>query len=62
MWTTKFTEEDLYVFNEAKELGFDGIEIDMGSPDKLPIEEIKQKMDETKLECTFSLGLEKNKA
>jgi len=57
LWTTRFAEKDLYVFDRTRSMGFEGIEIDLGHPEALPIDAIKRKMRETGMSCTFSLGL-----
>lgn len=62
MWTARFAEKDLYVFDRARRMDFEGIEIDLGHPEVLPIEGIKRKMRETDVRCTFSLGLRKDQS
>lgn len=59
LWTTKFLEKDLQVFEKVQKMGYDGIEIHLGFPELLPIQGIKKKMQETGLKCTFSAGLTK---
>lgn len=57
LWTTQFLEKDLPVFDKVHKIGYDGLEIDLGHPETLPIEGIKRKMRETGVRCTFSVGL-----
>ncbi|MEM0368388.1 MAG: sugar phosphate isomerase/epimerase family protein [Desulfurococcaceae archaeon] len=59
LWTTKFVEKDLPIFDKLQEIGYDGLEIDLGHPESLPIDGIKYKMRETGVKCTFSVGLSK---
>ncbi|HDN85305.1 MAG TPA: sugar phosphate isomerase/epimerase [Candidatus Aerophobetes bacterium] len=62
MWTARFTEKDLGLFDRLKQMGFDGLEIYVSadSIDSLPREKIKEKMRETGMECTISTGLGEN--
>lgn len=60
MWSSEFTEKDLYLFEELKKMGFDGIEIDLGHPSTLPIAKLKEKMDQTGMRCTFNVALNKD--
>ncbi len=59
MWTATFTDKDLGLFDRLKRMGFDGLEIFLNHPESLPIEKIKEKMDETGMGCTISMGLGK---
>ncbi len=59
MWTATFTEKDLGLFDRLKRMGFDGLEIFLNHPESLPMEKIKEKMNETGMECTLSVGLGK---
>ena len=59
LWTTRFLEKDLPVFDKVHKIGYDGLEIDLGHPETLPIEGIKRKMRETGVRCTCSVGLAK---
>ena len=40
-------------------MGFDGLEIFLNHPESLPMEKIKEKMNETGMGCTLSVGLGK---
>jgi len=62
MWTATFTEKDLGLFDRLKRMGFDGLEIFLNHPESLPMEKIKEKMNETGMGCTLSvvLGKEQN--
>jgi len=59
MWTSTFTEKDLGLFDRLKRMGFDGLEIFLNHPESLPMEKIKEKMNETGMGCTLSIGLGK---
>ena len=59
MWTATFTEKDLGLFDRLKRMGFDGLEIFLNHPESLPMEKIKEKMNETGMGCTLSVGLGK---
>jgi len=59
MWTATFTEKDLGLFDRLKRMGFDGLEIFLNHPESLPMEKIKEKMNETGMGCTISIGLGK---
>lgn len=59
MWTPTFTEKDLELFDRLKRMGFDGVEIFLNHPESLPMKKIKEKMDETGMGCTLSIGLGK---
>lgn len=59
MWTATFTEKDLGLFDRLKRMGFDGLEIFLNHPESLPMEKIKEKMNETEMGCTLSVGLGK---
>ena len=61
MWTPTFTEKDLGLFDRLKRIGFDGVEIFINHPESLPMEKIKEKMDETGMKCTLSIGLSKER-
>ena len=59
MWTPEFTEKDMGLFDKLKEMGFDGIELHLNHPESLPVEKIKEKMQDTGMNCTFTAALEK---
>ncbi len=40
-------------------MGFDGIELHLNHPESLPVEKIKEKMQDTGMKCTFTAALEK---
>lgn len=61
LWTTKFGEKDLDLFDKLHKMGYDGLEISLASPETLPVDGIKRKMGETGLKCTFAIGLDRDK-
>ncbi|MEM1976715.1 MAG: sugar phosphate isomerase/epimerase family protein [Nitrososphaerota archaeon] len=61
LWTNRFSEKHLGLFDKLHKMGYDGLEIYLGYPEILPISGIKNKMRETGLECTFAIGLDKNR-
>ena len=61
LWTTRFREENLILFDKVYRMGYDGIEIHLEHLELLPISGIKRKMHETGLSCTFSVGLTEDK-
>lgn len=62
MWTAEFTEKDLGLFDKLKKMGFDGLEIyvNINNIESLPRQKIKEKMEQTGMECTISTGLDKS--
>lgn len=63
MWSPGFKEEQLYLFEKLKGLGFEGIEVPLGYPflRTLPISGIKKKTEETGLACVCSTGLDEER-
>lgn len=61
LWTNKFSEKHLDLFDRLHRMGYDGLEIYLGFPEYLPIDGIKHKMKETGLRCTFAIGLDKDR-
>jgi len=51
-WTSRFEESHLRLLPTIKEMGFDGIEIPMFSPEALPIRAIRDAFESNDLECT----------
>lgn len=60
LWTSKFTDKDLYLFDKLKKMGFDGLEIDLSSVSTRLIPKIKERMNQTGMECTCALDLGKD--
>lgn len=57
LWTGDFTKDDVPLITHAKELGFDGVEIHLGHPDHIPIEDIKNALKANDLEVNFAVTL-----
>lgn len=57
MSTPAFTEEDLGLLDQLANKGFDGVEIHLNEPEKLPVKGLKKKLEETDLQCTFTATL-----
>lgn len=59
MWTESFTREDLHLFEKLKGLGADGIEIDLGDPDSLPVKSLKKYKSDLDMGVTFTTAIDK---
>lgn len=57
LWTGSFTKKDVPLIGHAKELGFDGVEIHLGHPDRIPVEETKTALKENDMEVNFAVAL-----
>ncbi len=57
LWTGSFTKEDVNLIANAKSLGFDGVEIHLGHPDQIPVEETKDALKENDMEANFVVTL-----
>ncbi len=57
LYTGNYTKEDVGFISHAKDLGFDGVEIHLGSPDTVPVEETKNAMKEPGMEANFAVTL-----
>ena len=60
IWGPTFDKNYLYLFDNLKELGFDGIEIPLVTSilEKLPVNEMKKRGSDTGLSCVFCTGLD----
>jgi len=63
IWSPEFKEEQLYLFEKLKNMGFEGIEVPLGYPflGSLPVSGIKRKREETGLRCVCSTGLDEER-
>lgn len=59
MWTEKFTQKDLYLFEKLKALGSDGLEIDLADIESLPVDGLKTYRENTGVDITFTTALNK---
>ena len=57
LYTGNYSKEDVGFISHAKDLGFDGIELHLGSPDTVPIEETKNALKETGMEANYAVTL-----
>ena len=57
LYTGRFTKDDVKYIHHAKELGFDGVEIHLGHPEEIPVEEIKKALKDTGMEANFAVTL-----
>jgi D-psicose/D-tagatose/L-ribulose 3-epimerase len=57
LYTGNYTKDDIGFISHAKDLGFDGVEIHLGSPDTVPVEETKKALKETGMEANFAVTL-----
>ncbi len=57
LWTGSYSKEDVHLIAHTKELGFDGVEIHLGSPDTIPVEETKQALKEYGMGVNFAVTL-----
>jgi D-psicose/D-tagatose/L-ribulose 3-epimerase len=57
LWTGNFRKEDVSLIAHAKELGFDGVEIHLGHPDEVPVEEAKRALKENDMGVNFAVTL-----
>ncbi|MEM1990985.1 MAG: hypothetical protein QXR62_05180 [Candidatus Bathyarchaeia archaeon] len=55
----KIRGKDLLIFDKLQRIGYDGLEIDLGHPESLPMDGIKRRMRETVIKCAFSISLSK---
>lgn len=60
MFAASLTENALGMFDEAKDLGLDGLEVHIGDPSRIPIDAVRSKKEETGLETTFTTMLDKD--
>ena len=57
LWTGDFVKEDIHFISRAKKLGFDGVEIHLGHPDHIPIEETKVALKENDMGVNFAMTM-----
>jgi D-psicose/D-tagatose/L-ribulose 3-epimerase len=53
LWTETFEHDSIPLIGHAKELGFDGVEIHLRYPDRLPVDEIRRSLDEHDMKACF---------
>lgn len=57
LWTGSFTKKDVHLIGHARELGFDGVEIHLGTPENIPVQETKRALKEHGMEAHFAVTL-----
>jgi len=57
LWTGDFQKEDVKLISHAKELGFDGVELHLGHPERFPIEEVKSALKDNDMGVNFVITL-----
>ena len=58
LWTSRFTEKDLYLIKKVKELGCDVVEIPIFNPEEFPSELVKNELEKYNLEACVCYGCE----
>ena len=57
LWTGGYTRENIDLIAHAKEIGFDGVEIHLASPETIPVEETKKALKELDMQVSFAVTL-----
>jgi D-psicose/D-tagatose/L-ribulose 3-epimerase len=60
IWTENFTEEDLWILNKAKALGFETLDIAIAHPETFPAQLVKERKDALGLEVVTTTTLNKD--
>jgi len=60
LWTSNFTEKDLYLIKKVKDLGCDCVEIPVFNPEEFPSEKVKKELDANGIEACVCYGCEKD--
>jgi D-psicose/D-tagatose/L-ribulose 3-epimerase len=58
LWTSGFTEKDLYLLKKVKALGCDVVEIPIFNPAEFPSEKVKEELDRCNLDVCVCYGCE----
>ena len=58
LWTSCFTEKDLYLIKKVKELGCDVVEMPIFNPEEFPSESVKKELEKYNLEACVCYGCE----
>jgi len=58
LWTSYFTEKDLYLIKKVKELGCDVVEMPIFNPEEFPSESVKKELEKYNLEACVCYGCE----
>lgn len=57
IWSENFSREDVWIIEKAKDMGFEYIDFAIGDPDIFPVEEVKEKLKENKMNCVCTIAL-----
>ena len=60
LWTSNFTNKDLYLLKKVKECGCDVVEIPIFNPEVFPSEDVKNELEKNDLEVCVCYGCEKD--
>ncbi|MFW9898869.1 MAG: sugar phosphate isomerase/epimerase family protein [Candidatus Thorarchaeota archaeon] len=60
LWTSNFTNNDLYLLKKVKEYGCEVVEIPIFNPEVFPSEDVKNELEKNDLEVCVCYGCEKN--
>jgi D-psicose/D-tagatose/L-ribulose 3-epimerase len=60
IWTESFSEEDVWILDKAKELGFDTLDIAVAHPETFPVDLVKQRKDALGLELVTTTTLNRD--
>ncbi len=57
LWTGDFKKEDVKLVSHARELGFDGVELHLGHPERFPVDEVKSALKDNDMGVNFVITL-----
>ena len=57
IWAENFSEKDLWIIPKAKEMGFEVIDFAISNPFTFPMEAVKEKLQETGIDCVCTTTL-----
>ncbi len=57
IWTEDFSENDVWLIEKARALGFSVMDINISHPEKFPLEAVKRKIREAGIEAVTTIGL-----
>jgi len=57
LWTDRFSKKAYPLFEKARNMGFDGVEIPVADPSKINVNETRRALEDAGITCTISAGL-----
>jgi len=60
LWTSNFTEKDVYLIKKVKDLGCDVVEIPIFNPEEFPSEKVREELNNYNLEACVCYGCEED--